>query len=71
MIINWKATVQDLESCTNINFAAQMGALQYTTPSRLMNNELTVKVYLGTWPGISSPLQAATAQPLDTRVKSI
>ena len=34
-----------------------------------MNNELTVKVYLGTWPAISSPLQAATAQPLDTRVK--
>ena len=36
-----------------------------------MNNELTVKVYLGTWPAISSPLQAATAQPLDARVKSI
>ena len=36
-----------------------------------MNNELAVKIYLGTWPAISSPLQAATAQPLDTRVKSI
>ena len=36
-----------------------------------MNNEHTVKVYLGTWPATSSPLQAATAQPLHTRVKSI
>ena len=49
----------------------QMGALQYTIPSRLMNNELTVKVYLGTYPAISSPLKAATAQAVDARVKSI
>ena len=36
-----------------------------------MNNEHTVKVYLGTLPATSSPLQAATAQPLYTRVESI
>ena len=42
--------------------------LQYTTPPRLMNNEHTVKVYLGTWPATSSPLQAATAQSLDAQV---
>ena len=79
-----KTVQDDTEPCTAIHVIVYRGFMllilpplaqilynSYTTPLHLMNNKHTVKVYLGTWPATSSPLQAATAQPFDAQVKSI